>query len=176
MKLEQVFGPSDPLFAAAGVAHRFKDFSDDLVVWGSVLRTLKVVNFPEVESMPRLNSTAPCFAVADVGETMRWYEKHLGFAAHPFPKDEPHAFCILVRDQIEIMLQRIDDYEKPNLYDLRDGGVWDAYIRMQGVAEFYQMVRDQVEVLRALEQQFYGDWEFEVRDCNGYVLVLSELK
>ena len=29
----QAFGPTDLLFAAAGVAHRFENFSDDLVVW-----------------------------------------------------------------------------------------------------------------------------------------------
>lgn len=27
------FGPTDFLFAAAGVPHRFEDFTDDLVVW-----------------------------------------------------------------------------------------------------------------------------------------------
>ena len=27
------FGPTDLLFAAAGVAHRFENFSDDLAVW-----------------------------------------------------------------------------------------------------------------------------------------------
>ncbi|MCI0573505.1 MAG: cupin domain-containing protein [Myxococcaceae bacterium] len=27
------FGPGDLLFAAAGVSHRFADFTDDLVVW-----------------------------------------------------------------------------------------------------------------------------------------------
>ena len=29
----QTFGPSDLLFAAAGVTHRFENFSDDLAVW-----------------------------------------------------------------------------------------------------------------------------------------------
>jgi mannose-6-phosphate isomerase-like protein (cupin superfamily) len=29
----QPFGPGDLLFAAAGEAHRFENFSDDLVVW-----------------------------------------------------------------------------------------------------------------------------------------------
>ena len=29
----QSFGPSDILFAAAGVSHRFENFSDDLTVW-----------------------------------------------------------------------------------------------------------------------------------------------
>ena len=125
--------------------------------------------------MPKLASTAPCFAVADVGSTIQWYEQHLGFHGHRFPEDEPHAFGILVRDQIEIMLQRVDNYQKPNLYDQRGGGVWDAYIRMQGVKEFYESIREGVEILLPLAKQFYGDWEFEVKDPNGYVLVFSEL-
>ena len=29
----QPFGPTDLLFAAAGVAHRFENFTDDLAVW-----------------------------------------------------------------------------------------------------------------------------------------------
>ena len=125
--------------------------------------------------MIRLTSAAPCFPVADVGETMRWYERMLGFQVHPFPVHEPHAFCNLVRDRIEIMLQRVEEYRKPELYKIRSGGVWDAYIRMRGVKEFYESINDEVEILRPLQKQFYGDWEFEVQDPNGYVLVFSEL-
>ena len=125
--------------------------------------------------MPRLTSSAPCFPVADVGSTMRWYEERLGFVGHPFPENEPHAFGILGRDQIEIMLQRIEGYQKPNLYNERAGGVWDAYIRMQGVKEFYESIKDGVEILRPLQKQPYGDSEFELKDPNGYVLVFSEL-
>ena len=29
----QTFGPTDILFAAAGVTHRFENFTDDLIVW-----------------------------------------------------------------------------------------------------------------------------------------------
>ena len=36
-------------------------------------------------------------------------------------------------------------------------------------------MHDKVEILIPLEKQFYGDWEFEVKDPNGYVLVFSEL-
>lgn len=124
---------------------------------------------------PRLNSAAPCFAVADVGETIRWYEAELGFEGHRFPQHEPHVFGILVRDRIEIMLQRVPGYQKPNLYDKRDGGVWDAYIRLSGVRKFYDLIKDRVQIIRPLQQEFYGDWEFEVKDPNGYVLVFSEL-
>ncbi len=69
---------------------------------------------------------------------MRWSEERLGFTSHPFPKIEPYAFCILVRDRIEIMLQRIESYSKPNICDVRKRGVWDAYLRIQGIKEFYQ--------------------------------------
>ncbi len=123
--------------------------------------------------MPRLTSAAPCFPVSDVDVTMRWYQQKLGFEGHPFPETEPHAFCCLVRDQIEIMLQKIDGYQKPDLYVQRDGGVRDAYIRTRGVKEFYESIKDRVEILRRLQKEFYGDWEFEVKDPNGYVLVFS---
>lgn len=124
--------------------------------------------------MPRLTSTAPCFPVADVGSTIRWYEQKLGFHGHPFPEKEPHVFGIIERDQIEIMLQRVDGYQKPALYEKRNGGVWDAYIRMRGVKEFYESIRNQVEIVRPLRKQVYGNSEFEVKDPNGYVLVFSE--
>ena len=73
------------------------------------------------------------------------------------------------------MLQRVDGYQKPDLYTRREGGVWDAYIRVQGVKDFYESIKDNVEILLPLTKQFYGDWEFEVKDLNGYVLVFSEL-
>jgi uncharacterized glyoxalase superfamily protein PhnB len=125
--------------------------------------------------MPSYCSSAPCFPVADVGATARWYEEQLGFTVYPFPKIGPYVFAVLARDAVEIMLQKIEGYEKPNLYNSRSGGVWDAYIRMQGVREFYEAIRQQLEILRPLQKQPYGDWEFEVKDPNGYVLVFSEL-
>ena len=125
--------------------------------------------------MAQFRSTAPCFVVADIGATIRWYEAQLGFKGNTFPSDEPYQFGILFRDEIEIMLQRIEGYEKPDIYDRRNGGVWNAYIRMQGVKEFYESVRQHVDIIRPLGKQFYDDWEFEVKDPNGYVLVFSEL-
>ena len=124
--------------------------------------------------MSHLESTTPCFAVADIGTTMRWYQEQLGFTPDPFPANEPYVFAILRRDDVEIMLQRLNDYQKPDIYKLRDGGVWDAYIRMRGVKQLYDEVRDKVGILQPLRRQPYGQWEFEVKDPNGYVLVFSE--
>lgn len=126
--------------------------------------------------MTNFRSVASCFAVGDVDKTLDWYEQNLGFISHPFPAEPPYVFGILVRDTVEIMLQKVEGHEKRELYSKRPGGVWDAYIRITNIEELYEQVRDRVTVLMTLRQQPYGDWEFEIKDLNGYVLVFSELK
>ena len=126
--------------------------------------------------MAELHSLAACFPVADISATIRWYEEQLGFTADPFPANEPYVFAILSRDEVEIFLQRVEGYQKPNLYDTRAGGVWDLYIRTEGVKDLYESVREEAEVVQPLRLQPYGAWEFEIRDLNGYVLVFSELE
>jgi len=125
--------------------------------------------------MSKLISAVPTFLVADVGATISWYETELGFTSYPFPAKPPYVFASVCRDGIEIMFQLLHGYEKPDLHRLRDGGVWDAYIRMEGVKELYEAIQDRVEIKLSLRQQPYGDWEFEVKDPNGYILVFSEL-
>ena len=124
--------------------------------------------------MAEFHDVTPVFAVADIGATIRWYDENLGFTGHPFPPQGPYVFAIMKRDKIEIMLQRVNDYQKPNIYDSRDGGVWDAYFRIEAVKEFFESVRQKVTVVKPLCRQPYGNWEFEVADLNGYVLVFSE--
>lgn len=124
--------------------------------------------------MPTLNTVAPCLAVADVGDTIRWYEEKLEFKGDPFPEVEPYVFAILRRDGVEIMLQRLAGYEKPDFYAQRNGGVWDVYVRVSGVRGYYEAVREKVEIVKPLRRQPYGAWEFEVKDRNGYILVFSE--
>lgn len=119
-------------------------------------------------------SAVPVFLVADVDGTARWYGEHLGFrTAGIFPAHPPASWASLQRDRAEIMLQRLPGYEKPDLYERRRGGVWDAYVRMQGVHALYEGVRSQPFVKAPLKRQPYGDWEFEVVDPNGYVLVFG---
>ncbi len=124
--------------------------------------------------MAELRTVAACFPVADISATIKWYEEQLGFISDPFPDCEPYVFAILRRDDVEIFLQRIVNYEKPELYNRRSGGVWDAYIRVEGIHDLYDSVHDEVTIVQPLRQQPYGAWEFEVKDPNGYILVFSE--
>ena len=126
--------------------------------------------------MAEMQSLAACFPVEDISETIRWYEEVLGFLADPFPEHEPYVFAIVSRDNIEIMLQRVNDYQKPDLYRSRPGGVWDVYIRTEGVKDLYESVRNEATIVQPLRQQPYGAWEFEIKDVNGYVLAFSEME
>ena len=121
-----------------------------------------------------LRSAVPVFLVADVDSTCAWYRQHLGFAtAGIFPKRPPASWASLQRDGAEIMLQRLAGYRQPNVYDQRDGGVWHAYIRMNGVSKLYHSIKNEPFITMKLRRQPYGDWEFEVEDVNGYVLVFG---
>lgn len=128
----------------------------------------------KLEAKVQIRSSVPTFWVPDVARTARWYLEHLGFqTAGTFPKQEPYAYASLMRDAAEIMLLSLPDYEKPDLSSRRPDGLWDAYFRMNGVAAFYDIVRGEPFVQMPLKHQPYGDWEFEVRDLNGYVLVFG---
>ena len=78
------------------------------------------------------------FLVADIATTMRWYSAKLGFTAQATPLSPPHFFCILRRDNVSIFLQQLDGYRKPDLYDQREGGVWNVYIHTHGVRELFE--------------------------------------
>jgi uncharacterized glyoxalase superfamily protein PhnB len=122
----------------------------------------------------RTMSAVPTFLVADIAATARWYAEHLGFqiAGH-VPHHEPYVYASLHRGGAEIMLLNLSGYQKPDLTRLRPAGLWDAYVRMEGVRALYETIRDQPFINMPLKKQSYGDWEFEVRDPNGYVLVFG---
>lgn len=127
-----------------------------------------------MEATVQIRSAVPTFLAADVARTAWWYAEHLGFriAGH-VPDREPYVYASLQRDGAEIMLLSLAGYEKPDLTRLRPAGLWDAYVRMEGVRTLYETVRGEAFIKMPLKKQNYGDWEFEVRDPNGYILVFG---
>jgi len=124
----------------------------------------------------RLRGATPVFLVGDIAATMRWYREVLGFEADAVPRTPPHTFCVLRRDDVEIFLQQLTGYQRPDVYNQREGGVWNAYLHTEDVRALYQALtaRSDVTVIQPLHRQPYRQTEFEIRDPNGYVLVFAE--
>lgn len=47
-------------------------------------------------------------------------------------------------------------------------------MRVEGVRDLFESVKDEATIVQSLRRQPYGNWEFEVKDLNGYLLVFSE--
>jgi len=124
--------------------------------------------------MSQFHGLAAVFPVADVGATARWYRDTLGFRFNAFPDAEPFEWASMIDGGTEIMLQRVPDYEKPDLDARRPGGVWSAYLFVTGIDSLYARIEDKVKVRRAPCDQPYRMREFEIADLNGYVLVFGE--
>lgn len=132
------------------------------------------LNSANTDATVHIRSAVPTFLVPDVAATARWYAKCLDFhVAGHVPAHEPFVYASLQRGGAEIMLLSLAGYQKPDLTQLRPAGLWDAYIRTEGVRGFFESVRDEPFIKMSLKKQSYGDWEFEVRDPNGYVLVFG---
>jgi predicted enzyme related to lactoylglutathione lyase len=124
--------------------------------------------------MTRFKFAATAFLVSDVGTTARWYRDVLGFEFNTSPDAEPFEWASVRRDNVEIMLQRSDGYQKADLDPLRPGGVWNAYFYVTGVDDLFEAIKDRVDVRRPPANQPYQLREFEIADPNGYVLVFGE--
>jgi uncharacterized glyoxalase superfamily protein PhnB len=124
----------------------------------------------------RVREATPVFLVGDIAKTMEWYTSKLGFDAEAIPPRPPHNFCIMRKDDISIFLQQLDGHRHRDHYHEREGGVWAAYLRTQDVEALYKKLKDVsgVRIVQPLRRQDYGQWEFEVRDPDGHVLVFAE--
>jgi uncharacterized glyoxalase superfamily protein PhnB len=121
-----------------------------------------------------IRSAVPTFLVPDVGAAARWYADELGFTIGGMQPDQPpYVYASVHRGGAEIMLLSLEGYRKPDLRALRPAGLWDAYIRTDGVRALYETLRGRPFIQMPPALQRYGDWEMEVRDPDGYVLVFG---
>jgi uncharacterized glyoxalase superfamily protein PhnB len=112
------------------------------------------------------------FLVGNIKATIPWYES-IGFETFYFPP----GFCAFCRDQVKIFLQQQDGYVKPDDPAARERGAWNVYIETSDVARLFEEFsqRADVNIIRGLCEQEYGNTEFDVMDPNGYVLVFAQL-
>jgi len=110
----------------------------------------------------------PVLAVEDVAATAGWYRNVLGFEGGSRSVD----FAMLHRDSVTLFLQQADVIQKTR----GEAFDWDVYLRVESgqIDTAFDTVKDEALVLRDPEITGDGYTEFEIEDCNGYVLCFGE--
>jgi len=122
----------------------------------------------------KLLRNAPYFPVSNVGQTVSFYDRMLGFSCE-YSAGEPAQFAICSRDGFAIMLRKVSEPELivPNE---KQGGTWDAFFWVSDAqalhSEFEAKGAD--VVYGPLIQELYQMREFAIRDCDGHVLGFGE--
>jgi uncharacterized glyoxalase superfamily protein PhnB len=110
-------------------------------------------------------------AVADVQRAAQFYANAFGFDVAPFPQHPPYQFALLSRGGAELMVRAAAD---PST--LRPSAGWALYVRLSGgrIRELHARLSATCHISRPLQRMPYHDVEFEVRDPDGYIVVVSE--
>jgi uncharacterized glyoxalase superfamily protein PhnB len=124
----------------------------------------------------RMLGVAPYLLVEDVKTSAEWYRDHLGFEFARLWGDPP-CFAMVTRDGIVIMLKSVpgqSGYVRPNR-EIDEDACWDAYLWVTGVDALYdEFTARGVKIKRQPEIMPYGNKDFDIEDCNGYVLCFGE--
>lgn len=113
-----------------------------------------------------LRSIAPVIGCTDVASTSAWYADKLGFAVQLHGDGPRHAFAILCRDGVELMLRCVETFSPT--------GDWDAYVRVDDVDDLHEHARAHgVTVVEPLRSKDYGQREFAIEDPSGLRIVFG---
>ena len=125
----------------------------------------------------RLRHVAPLFFVRDVVAATEYYVRALGFTQPPYWGDPP-AFAMPERDGVVFMLKRAEPGDPMRSNNPEPGahhGPWDAYVWVDDARALHaEMAAAGAEVAYGpVLQSEYGNWEFAVRDRDGYLIAFG---
>jgi len=130
----------------------------------------------------------PNLMVEDVAQSVIFYRDLLGFEmcmamrdktpveTLPAEGDKPLDWAMVQRDDVAFMFHQRENLvaEMPALDGCDVGASMTVYLELDGVDALYETLRDKVDIVQAPQTTFYGRRELYLRDCNGYILALTE--
>ena len=122
--------------------------------------------------MSAIESAAPQFLVDDLGASLAFYERRLGFT-----RDFVYEgfYASVSRDRAVIHLKCAPKLPAARAHR-RAGEHLDAYLAVAGVEELHaELVGRGASIAKPLERRPWGARDFYVEDPDGYVLGFSEV-
>lgn len=121
--------------------------------------------------MASIRAAAPQLLVANLAESIAFYERRLGFAVDFVYQD---FYAAVSRDGALIHLKCAPKLDGDRTHR-HAGEHLDAYLAVSGVRELHDELRGRgAPITKPLAQQPWGTREFCVEDPDGYVLCFSE--
>ncbi len=110
----------------------------------------------------------PMLWVPNLKETIAFYTNTLGFTCDNY--SEEWGWASISRNTVALMLA------VPNAHTPYNGPVFTGsfYIRVDGVDELWNELKDKTEVVYAIDNFEYGMREFAIKDNNGFMLQLGQ--
>jgi predicted enzyme related to lactoylglutathione lyase len=109
----------------------------------------------------------PTLPTANLARTVAFYRDVLGFEVSVLWPDDSPAFCILIKDTVELSFTAAQPGWEPD----RNVAM---RLRVDDAMEIFDRIQSAIDVEWGPEVYDYGCREFSVRDCNGYSLIFSE--
>lgn len=123
-----------------------------------------------------MKSISPNIFVKDIKATITFYTK-LGFALadEVVTPDGEKIFALMKNGNVTFMFQTFASIEGIHpMVSRNNGGSLLLYISVDNIREYYDQIKNKVEVLTELEKTFYGATEFSICDNNNYLLTFAE--
>jgi len=116
--------------------------------------------------------------VENVSDSIEFYTEKLGFNIDWI--GEGPSFAMVSRGNMTIMLRQLkkEKLPRPNRIPFIRAGwhtngkeAWDAYVWVENADKIYEeFMNKDVSIIKDIQNTEYGNRDFEIEDCDGYIL------
>ncbi|WP_295799676.1 VOC family protein [Mucilaginibacter sp.] len=123
-----------------------------------------------------MENLTPNIFVESMVETIAFYQS-IGFTlTMTVPEDGGDLiWAMMTNGNVTFMFQSFVSLgeELPQI-SRQNGASMLLYINIKKIREYFDLIKDNVTVLKGLDKTFYGATEFSILDNNNYVLTFAE--
>ncbi len=123
-----------------------------------------------------MENLTPNIFVESMDETVAFYQS-IGFTlTMTVPEDGGDLiWAMMTNGNVTFMFQSFVSLgeELPQI-SRHNGASMLLYINIKNIREYFELIKDNVTVLKGLDKTFYGATEFSILDNNNYVLTFAE--
>lgn len=127
------------------------------------------------------NSIMPLLYTDDIQASIDYYKHNLGWEERmsmPGPDGKTIIHTMLGRGQHNIMYGLQDEMSQPQWTEgyknNHHGTGTELYVPVTKVDEYYNEIREKAQIVHAIEDKFWGDRVFTVKDNNGFYITFAE--